>query len=311
MQTLLRGGRFTLMRGPSLGRYRAALVGGCALTLVVAVAAIWAATRPRVPDPASLPLPAPRFVAADGTTYTRVAVAYLDTSKSSSVEVNIPPGRTPLSVFPACALARPRSDDMSGIMVGSAAANSSFACRSRSPFGLEVADLDRSALTAGGRLRFKQADTLADTPATAPAAWAFAVYAWTIPARLAPAPAAPPAAPTLTEPGTTPRRLTLVHQYHGVWPVQRTVRISVPEGRGFIVAFACTSAIAGKTISFVRANQQLVDTGSVTCAGPGGSPINSYAHLYTDQPATATITLNFDPILDRRGGSWTVAVYGR
>jgi hypothetical protein len=292
----------------SVRRCRAGIVGGCALALVVAVAVIWAATRPRVPDPASLPLPAPRFVAQDGTAYTRVAVAYLDTSKSSSVEVDIPVGRTPLSVYPACALARSGSEDMSGIMIG-AAANLSFACRSRSAFGLEVADLDRSALTAGGRLRFKQADTLADAPATAPAAWAFAIYVWTIPARLALAPAAPPAAATLTEPGPTPHRWTLVHEYHGVWPVQRTVRIRVPDGRGFIVAFTCTSAIADKTISFVGANQQLVDMGSVICIG-AGSALNSYAHLYTDQPITATITLNFEPIFDRRGGSWTVAVYG-
>jgi hypothetical protein len=49
---------------------------------------------------------------------------------------------------------------------------------------------------------------------------------------------------------------------------------------------------------------------SVTCDGPGRSGLNSYAHLYIDQPSTATITLNFDPIFDRRGGSWTVAIYG-
>jgi hypothetical protein len=85
------------MRRASLGRCRAGLVGGCALALVVAAAVIWVAGRPRVPDPASLPSPAPMFVAEDGTTYTRVAVAYLDTSKSSSVEVDVPPGRTPLS----------------------------------------------------------------------------------------------------------------------------------------------------------------------------------------------------------------------
>jgi hypothetical protein len=296
------------MRRASLGRYRAGLVGGCVLALVVAVAVVWGATRPRVPDPASLPLPAPRFVAEDGTTYTRVAVAYLDTSKSSSVEVDVPPGSTPLSVYPACALARPGSDDMSGIVVGSATANSSFACLSRATFGLEVVDLDRSALIAGGRLRFTRADTLADAPATAPAAWAFGVYAWTMPASLAPAPAAPPVATTVTVPGTT-RRLTLLHEYHGVWPVQRTARITVPGGKGFVVAFACSSSIAGKTITFIGANQQLVDMGSVTCGVPGGPGVNSYAHVYTDQPTTATITLNFDPIFNRRGGSWTVAVY--
>jgi hypothetical protein len=298
------------MRRASLGRYRAGLIGGCALALVVAVAVIWGATRPRVSDPALLSLPAPMFIAEDGTTYTRVAVAYLDTSKSSSVEVDVPPGRTPLSVYPACALARPGSDDMSGIIVSvSATENSSFACLSRAAFGLEVVDLDRSALTAGGRLRFTRADTVADATATAPAAWAFAVYAWTIPARLAPAPAAPPAAATVTVPGTT-QRLTLLHQYHGVWPVQRTARISVPGGKGPMVAFACSSAIAGKTIRFVGANQQLVDIGSVRCGGPGGPGLNSYAHVYSDQHTTATITLNFDPIFDRRGGSWTVAVYG-
>jgi len=52
----------------SLGRYRAGLVGGCLLALVVAVAVIWTATRPQVPDPSSLPLPAQMFVAEDGTT---------------------------------------------------------------------------------------------------------------------------------------------------------------------------------------------------------------------------------------------------
>ena len=299
------------MRKASLGWYRAILVGGCALAAVAAGTVIWGVTRPHVPDPTSLPLPAAMFVAADGTTYTRVAVAYLDTSKPSSVEVDVPPGRTPLSVFPACALARPGSDDFSGVFVGRSdtAYWSSFGCRSGDSFGLKVVDLGRSALTAGGRLRFKRADTLADTPSTAPAAWAFAVYAWTLPARLAPAPAAPPPAATLTEPGPTPQRLALVHEYHGTWPVQRTVRISVPTGRRFFIAFTCTSAIADKPISFVRADQQLVDTGSVTCAGPG-SALGSYAHLYTDQPTTATITLNFDPIFDRRGGSWTVAIYG-
>jgi hypothetical protein len=46
--------------------------------------------------------------------------------------------------------------------------------------------------------------------------------------------------------------LTLVHEYHGTWPMRRTVGISVPTGRGFILAFTCTSAIADKTISFVR-----------------------------------------------------------
>ena len=76
-----------------------------------------------------------------------------------------------------------------------------------------------------------------------------------------------------------------------------------------MVAFACSSAIAGKTITFVEANQQLVDSGSVMCGGPGGPGLNSYAHVHTDHPTTATITLNFDPIFDRRGGSWTVAVY--
>jgi hypothetical protein len=295
------------MRRASLGRCRAGLVGGCALALVVAAAAVISvAGRPRVSDPASLPLAAPMFVTEDGTTYTRVAVAYLDTSKSSSVEVDVPPGRTPLSVYPACALARPGSEDMSGVIVSvSATENSSFACRSRAAFGLEVVDLDRSALTAGRRLRFTRADTLADAPATAPAAWAFALYAWTLPAQLAPPPTAPPAAATVTVPGTT-RRLTLLHEYHGVWPVQRTATISVPGGKGPVVAFACSSAIAGKTITFVGANQQLLDSGSVTCAGPA---LNSYAHVYTDQPTTATITLNFDPIFDRRGGSWTVAVY--
>ena len=296
------------MRRASLGRYRAGIVCGCALALVVAVAVIWGATRPQVSDPALLPLPAPVFVAEDGTTYTRVAVAYLDTSKSSTVEVGIPPGRTPLSVYPSCALARPGSDDMSGIIVSvSATDNSSFACLSHAAFGLEVVDLDRSALTAGGRLRFTRADTLADAPATAPAAWAFAVYAWTIPARLAPAPAAPSAAATVTVPGTT-QRLRLLQEYHGVWPVQRTAKITVPGGKGPVVAFACSSAIAGKTITFVAANQQLVDIGWVTC-GPGGPGLNSYAHVYSDQPITATLSLNFDPIFDRRGGSWTVAVY--
>jgi hypothetical protein len=42
---------------------------------------------------------------------------------------------------------------------------------------------------------------------------------------------------------------------------------------------------------------------------PPGSALNSYANLYTGQPATATIILNFDPIFDLRGGSWTVAIY--
>ena len=92
-------------------------------------------------------MPATVFVAEDGVTYTRVAVAYLDTGKSSSVEVDVPPGRTPLSVFPACALARPESDDLSGVSVGRAdtAYWSSFACRSHAAFGLDVVDLDRSA----------------------------------------------------------------------------------------------------------------------------------------------------------------------
>jgi hypothetical protein len=44
-------------------------------------------------------------------------------------------------------------------------------------------------------------------------------------------------------------------------------------------------------------------------AGPGRSALNSYVHLHTDQPTTATITSNFDPIFDRRGGSWTVAAH--
>jgi hypothetical protein len=146
------------VRRVSLGRYRAGLVGGCLLALVVAVAVIWTATRPQVPDPSSLPLPAQMFVAEDGTTYTRVAVAYLDTSESSSVEVDVPPGRTPLSVYPACG-AQPGSGDVSGIIVaGATTANSSFACRSRAAFGLEVVDLDRSALMSGRRLRFMRAE---------------------------------------------------------------------------------------------------------------------------------------------------------
>jgi hypothetical protein len=130
-------------RAPS-GRYRATLVGGCALAAVAAGAVIWAVTRPHVPDPESLPLPPAMFVAADGTTYTRVAVAYLDTSKSSSVEVAVPPGRSPLSVFPECALARPGSDDFSGIFLGRAdtAYWSSFGCRTGNVFGLRVVDLD-------------------------------------------------------------------------------------------------------------------------------------------------------------------------
>jgi hypothetical protein len=109
-------------------------------------------------------------------------------------------------------------------------------------------------------------------------------------------------------PGTT-QRLTLVHEYHGVWRAQRTARISVQGGKGPVVAFLCRWAIADKTITFIPADQQLVDTGSVTCASADGSAGGSYVHFHSDRPTTATITLAFDPIFHRRGGSWTVAVY--
>jgi hypothetical protein len=287
------------------GRRRGALACGCILAALTVVVLIRGVASPRVPDPASLPLPAPMFLAQDGTTYTRVAVAYLDTSKQSEVEVDVPPGRTPLSLYAVCAPARPRSDDRSAIGVrGPTGDDPTFLCEQSH----QVQDIDRSALTATGRLRLVQMKTLADAPATAPAAWAVAVYSWTIPATLAPPPAAPQAAATVTVPGTT-QRLTLVHQYHGVWPAQRKVGINVPGGRGAVLAFACTSAIADKSITFVPADWQLVDTSSVTCAGTNGSAVNSYTNLYSDQPTTATITLAFDPIVNRRGGSWTVAIY--
>jgi hypothetical protein len=301
---------------------RAALAAACAVVLIlVAGGIIRTLTAPRVADPASLPLPAPAFTRY-GVTYGRVAVAYLDTTRHDSVTVTIPTGNAPVAVYASCRVAHPHSRDLSAVNLtttASYALYSAFSCPARA---VNAIQLNRSGLPdAGTRLTFRVMDSYADAPADAPAAWAFAIYAVTIPGN---PPPPPEVVASLTVAGSTYR---LVRSYHGFWPSQRTVSVTIPAGESSIVAFQCPAPLAGKEI-YVEAGDALVtkpDTvdkshstsanSAQTCASPDNLSTDAMALLSRQHPppdnvpSPVTFTLTVDPRDQSLAGQWVIGVY--
>jgi hypothetical protein len=298
---------------------------GVALAVLAAVVVLHRVSAPRPVAPTSLPIPAPG-VTSGGVAYARLAVAYLDTSRHTSVTVGIPGGDTPVAVFASCRLAEPGGRAESAVALsttaGYATAGGMFGCANTISHAAQVA---RSALPGNGtELTFRVMDSYADTDAGAPAAWAFAIYSVTVPDQQAPPPG-PAASITLAgSPATEPGSYALVRAYSGFWPAQRTVRITIPAGAPSVISFWCPAPLAGQEISLPgNEDSDHVNATTITCAAADHATATSTAtaastaRLGTQRPAAAdpptetAFTLTLDPTDQSLAGQWVIAVYQR
>lgn len=294
-------------------RKRLRVASALASVLVVALAVVGAVAvrhSNSSVEPAAAPLPAPaaEFTAADGVVYRKIGSVSIDTAKTGSVSVTVPAGTEPISIYATCALADPHSREDSAMSLETAPSYQGyggvFSCRGSHP---AVQEFSRSELT-GRTLRFATAATLADAPTNAHARWLFSVYTWVVPKALRPAPAAPVMPATITLNG---QPYTLTTKAIGSWPQQRSAQLTVPAGtKPWVLAVACTSAIAGKPIYVDPADQ--ADTNLVTCADVAhGIGFNATTDIHGPSASATTVTFHFsfDPIYLMRGGSWTVGIY--
>lgn len=294
-------------------RYTAYATAWAVAVLLIAVGVVRAVSGPQVVNPSTLALPAPTFT-RNGVTYTRVDVAYLDTSRHKSVTVTIPQQDTPIAVYAACKLARPNSRNESAIALLTSAsydmAGGHFDCSIPSTYAAQV---DRSALPYNGtRLTFAVMGTWADAPADAPAAWAFAVYTVALPAN---PPSPLPAAPSVNRAGFT---YTLVHTYSGYWPKQRTVHVTIPAGKPSIISLQCPAPLTNTRIWLATTeDSEFINGNLVPCADPSNVTSDTTAELGEERPPAAyspapvKFTLIFDPTDQAQAGQWTIAIYQR
>lgn len=256
------------------------------------------------------PLPA-TFTASDGTSYRQLAVTDMAVPAEQSVSLTVPAGSGLVDAMGACDA--PDQGDI--VIVKVDGVTSGLIGCERTP------RLTRLSVHPGRAARITFVRIAAASRPAARTDWRFAVYEWTPPATLRPAPAAPRLprsyAGQNTVTGQGSARWRLAAGRSGDWPGDRTVTITVPAGTGnFGVSVFCAGAIAGRlqvSVSspgmkgsqtscpaWVGPGQQ--QSGQILTGAPAGRPMTLTFRFQAPSPATAAAYA-------KRAASWTIAVY--
>lgn len=257
------------------------------------------------------PLPA-SFTESDGTVYHQLAVTSLDVPSQRYARLTVHVGSEPVAVvMGACGSSAREAVVAFKVENGD---DGLIACQSTPrAVDLSVPSGQTAVIT------FVQASQLGKPDFRA--RWQLAVYEWTPPATLRPAPAAPrlprsyAGQNTVTGQGSAQWRLAAGRS--GDWPGDRTVTIIVPAGTGnFGVSVFCAGAIAGRLQvhisspgmrgqqtncpAWVGAGQQ--ESGQTIIGAPAGRPMTLTFRFQAPSPELAAAYA-------KRAASWTIAVY--
>ena len=257
------------------------------------------------------PLPA-SFTESDGAVYHQLAVTSLDVPSQRYARLTVHVGSEPVAVvMGAC------GSSTRGVIIAFKVENGDdgvIACQA-TPRAVDLSV--RPGRTAV--ITFVQASQLGKPDLRA--SWQLAVYQWTPPATLRPAPAAPRLprsyAGQNTVTGQGSARWRLAAGRSGDWPGDQTVTITVPAGTGnFGVSVFCAGAIAGRLQvhisspgmkgsqttcpAWITPGQQ--QWGQILIGAPAGRPMTLTFRFQAPSPEVAAAYA-------KRAASWTIAVY--
>ncbi len=246
-------------------------------------------------------LPA-RFTAADGAAYRQLAVTYMTDPAQRSVSLTVQAGANPVDVMAACDA--PKSNAFVDVKVNGTDAGLIVCEDSPQLIGLPARPGHAAHITifSTSALGF---------PHDKKISWQLAAYAWTPPATIGPAPAAPrlprsyPRS-TANGQGTGPRRLLASRS--GDWPGDRTGSFTVTyHGRQLDVSLACAGAVGSQLEVSIRiegSSEELPcsQTAHLSTAGGAGQLVTVTFRIQAPSPYAAADYA-------KRAASWTIAAY--
>ncbi|MEV0381847.1 hypothetical protein [Nonomuraea sp. NPDC050643] len=292
-------------------------VAGVATAASVAVAGTLVA-RPEPPKDEEITASSPHqlpssYEEKDGTVYRRLATAVFDPEGGRPVSFDVPVTGRPLAVMADCPTASMSSLQVTARVPGT---SKQFGL-TPVPFLMHVCDdhrpTDVEPLPTGTRrATFTiRRPKVAGRPAEPARTWRFAVYEWTPPATMRPAP--PPVAPPAGI-GDPPEH-TLLTTRSVTWPATREVTVAVPHtGRTLAMMTYCGGGIGGRLTEEVWVNGRRTKIG-IRCDNPPSERGGSYVVLGAVRPdadGNVSIRVKVSSVIsdyERRPGVLTVAVY--
>jgi hypothetical protein len=272
--------------------------------------------------------PAATLTDADGTRYTLIATASIETWRHTALTITVTPDPTTtvIRIWAACALASgvgkwkrstmalSNAVDVPGVGPGY---DPVFSCSTR---GL-TSDVDIRMLPRDGpavRLAFQRWDTTADTPTRWPATWVFGIYQRGTPPGAPTPPRLDVTMPAVLVPDWAPgHHFTLLKQASGVYPGQKSVAVTVPPGHlSIAIASACSAVLQNLTVLYVSVDPPPgpLPTDGNRCGDATTATLNSpvLVKLTPDQVATGVtlvITIRPPTPYQDRTGAWAIGVY--
>jgi hypothetical protein len=250
------------------------------------------------------------FTASDGAAYRRLAVTSMTGPAQRSASLTVTAGSAQVDVMGSCDT--PKLGLF--VMVTVNGADAGFISCQDPPqlIGLSVPPGHQAHITFTNGSPLGQPDADVD--------WRLAAYAWTPPATVRAAPAAPRLPHSYTGANTTngygqaPRRL--VASRSGDWPGDRTATITVTyhRGRSLDISMVCAGAIGGRLRVTMLVDGQGSDAVPCTSTAPGGSQSSSTVGGRNGVPVTLTFRFQA-PSPDtaaayaKRAASWAIGVY--
>lgn len=258
------------------------------------------------------PLPA-SFIASDGTAYRQLAATALTDPAQRSAALTVTAGSDPVDVMAACDT--PKSGVFIEVRVnGNGTPAGLLACK-QTPQLMSL-PLRPGYVAHVTFVRESRADVQDRN-----VGWRLAAYAWTPPATIQPAPAAPRVPQSYTGPNSLagPRNVLrkLVASRSGDWPGDRTATFTFTyhTGQNFNLSMVCAGPIGGRLQLSLQVNGSGSPGTALSCtpAGPGQLGGPNVTGRRNGESITLTFHIhapNWRPAdYAKRAASWTIALY--